>query len=286
MSPDNAAQDSAQTVIQTASQTAAQRPMALSFSDVNFSYGELKVLTGASFHLHEGEFGAILGPNGTGKTTIIRLMLGLARPDSGSVRVFGQDTRNARSLVGYVPQYALGDSSFPLSVRAVVRMGLLGDKLAAWKPFRAESPESLQAVDHALSAAGVLELATRPYAALSGGQRRRVLVARALVAQPRMLVLDEPTANMDAASEERLYTTLGDLKGRTTIVVVTHDHAFVSSLTDAVLCLAERGTGGSSVVRHAVSPADHAPPQLFGGQALRVLHDTDLHDNGCCGGCT
>jgi zinc transport system ATP-binding protein len=138
--------------------------------------------------------------------------------------------------------------------------------------------------------AGVEDLRKRPYTALSGGQRRRVLVARALAGKPRFLVLDEPTANMDAESETRLYRVLGELKGETTILVVTHDTGFVSALTDAVLCVGERGTGGSAgrasggrgVVRHASVPADHVPSGLYGGEALRVLHDTQLPDDDCC----
>ncbi|MCK7517982.1 MAG: ATP-binding cassette domain-containing protein [Ignavibacteriales bacterium] len=106
----------------------------------------------------------------------------------------------------------------------------------------------------ALEQADVAELRDRPYSALSGGQRRRVLVARALAAEPRLLVLDEPTANMDAESETRLFRALGELKGKATVLVVTHDTLFVSDLTDAVLCVGERDGRPGSVVRHASVP--------------------------------
>lgn len=255
---------------------------ALRFDRVSFSYGELPVLDAASFHLHDGEFAVLLGPNGAGKTTVIRLLLGLAKPDSGSVSVLGSSPESARRSIGYVPQHASYDPAFPISVAEVVRMGMLEATKARSGAGRAAER---RAVDLALEAADVADLRDRPYSALSGGQRRRVLVARALVGDPRLVVLDEPTANMDAASEARLYATLGALKGKATVVVVTHDDDFVSALTDVVLCLGERGARGSQVVRHASMPADHAPSGLFGGAALRVLHDTDLKDGSCCGGC-
>jgi len=259
------------------------RAAALRFDKVSFSYGELPVLDRVSFHLHDGEFAALLGPNGAGKTTVIRLLLGLARPGSGEVTVLGTGPEKARNSIGYVPQHAGYDPAFPISVEEVVRMGLL-QGVARRRAGRAQAERD--AVRLALETADVADLGKRPYSALSGGQRRRVLVARALAGEPRLLVLDEPTANMDAASEARLYATLGALKGRATVIVVTHDDAFVSALTDVVLCLGERGPRGAAVVRHASAPADHANPVLFGGAALRVLHDTDLKDGGCCGGCS
>jgi zinc transport system ATP-binding protein len=132
--------------------------------------------------------------------------------------------------------------------------------------------------------ADIQDLADRPYSALSGGQRRRVLVARALAARPQLLILDEPTANMDAESEGRLFKTLGELKGNTTVLIVTHDTGFVSALTDRVLCVGDRNgrTEGRQVVQHRATPAEHAPPELFGGEALKVLHDEELPGDGCC----
>jgi len=262
------------------------RSIALEFDRVSYSYGNLAVLSDASFHIHEGEFNALVGPNGAGKTTILRLLLGLARPSSGRVLVFGADPEDSRDSIGYVPQHSSFDTAFPISVGEVVRMGRL--RGGAGQYSRGDSAF----VDRALEMAGVEDLRKRPYTALSGGQRRRVLVARALAGRPRFLVLDEPTANMDAESETRLYRVLGDLKGETTILVVTHDTGFVSALTDAVLCVGERGSGGMTgrssgghkVVRHASVPADHVPSGLYGGEALRVLHDTELPDDGCCCG--
>jgi len=140
-------------------------------------------------------------------------------------------------------------------------------------------------VIEAMDRAEIADLASRPYSALSGGQRRRVLVARALASRPLLLVLDEPTANMDSESEDRLFRTLGLLKGSTTILIVTHDAGFVSSLTDVVFCVGDRTADGKArtVVRHRTEPVDDAPPELYGGHAVKVRHDEDLPDSFCCG---
>jgi len=253
----------------------ASRTVAIRFEGVGFSYGETVVLDGARFHIHEGEFAALVGPNGAGKTTVLKLLLGLARPRAGAVTVFGRPPEEARAEIGYVPQLASFDAAFPITVREVVRMGRLGGS------GRRYSSEDARAADRALEAADVADLGGRHYAALSGGQRRRVLVARALAAEPRLLLLDEPTANMDSESEARLFSVLGSLKGRTTILIVTHDTGFVSALTDSVFCVGERGAG-RTIVRHGSAPADHVASEQYGGPALQVLHDTELPDDACC----
>lgn len=254
------------------------KPVVLRFDSVSFSYRDVPVIHEASFHLHEGEFAALVGPNGSGKTTILKLLLGLERPSSGSIALFGGPLAEGRSLVGYVPQHAGFDPSFPISVREVVRMGRLA-------PLARRSSGEDAAVERALEVADVADLAARPYGALSGGQRRRVMVARALAGEPRLLVLDEPTANMDAESERRLFATLGALKGSTTILIVTHDTGFVSSLTDSVLCVGDRGEGSAArgIVRHRVEPSTDAPADLYGGHALKVLHGENVADAACCG---
>jgi len=250
--------------------------VAVRFDEVRFSYGSIAVLEGASFHIHEGEFAALLGPNGSGKTTMLKLLLGLLKPDSGRVLVFGEDAREIRRAVGYVPQAVVYDPAFPVSVTEVVLMGRLRGSFGRYG--RADR----EAAARAMEEADVADLASRPYAALSGGQRRRVLVARALAAEPRLLVLDEPTSNMDAESEAQLFLSLGRLKGKATILVVTHDTGFVSALTDSVLCLGERGGRRGSVVHHPAAPVEGGtPPAAFGGAALRVMHEQELPEDGC-----
>lgn len=253
------------------------RPAAIRFGDVSFSYGTIPVLESASFHIHSGEFAALVGRNGAGKTTVLKLILGLLRPDGGRIEVLGKTPAAARPAVGYVPQAASFDSAFPISVSEVVRMGRLK---GASRRYDSGDREK---VAQALALADVADLAERPYSALSGGQRRRVLVARALAAEPELLILDEPTANMDTESEKRLFAALADLKGKTTILIVTHDSGFVSALTDAVYCVGDRGAG-RSIVKHGVKPAEHAAEAIYGGPALEVLHDTEEPADECCRG--
>ena len=251
---------------------------ALRFRAVSFSYGNVPVLENASFHIHEGEFVALVGPNGAGKSTVIKLMLGLEQPGCGTVEILHGTPSSARNRIGYVPQHASYDPTFPISVREVVRMGRLRSV------SRRYTAEDDMAVGLAMEQAEIADLASRPYSALSGGQRRRVLVARALAAQPKLLILDEPTANMDAESEARLFKTLNGLKGKTTIFIVTHDTGFVSALTDRVLCVGDRSAAGKGrmVVQHKAEPAENAPPDLFGGAVLKVLHDVEVSDDNCC----
>lgn len=253
-------------------------PIAFRFSNVSFSYGSLKVLEDVSFHIHEGEFCALVGANGAGKTTILKLLLGLEKPASGIIELFPGIAKKKEELLGYVPQSTSYDPSFPIPVKEVVKMGCV-------KSFaRFISREEESAVEEAMNLCDIQDIKNRPYAELSGGQRRRVLAARALASRPKLLVLDEPTVNMDLESEQRLFKTLKLLKGQTTILIVTHDSGFVSSLTDVVLCAGERNGVGKSrtVVRHRTSPFPLSHSTLYGGEAVQVLHDETVPDLYCC----
>jgi len=253
-------------------------PVAVRFDQVSFAYGPVRVLENVSFHIHQGEFAALVGPNGAGKTTILKLLLGLEKIGSGAIRLFEDSAPDSNVPIGYVPQSAGFDQTFPISVRDVVAMGRVAPLSHRWKA------DDDEAVTEALAQCEVSDLATRPYTALSGGQRRRVLVARALASRPKLLVLDEPTANMDTESEKRLFSTLGNLKGKTTIMIVTHDSSFVSSLTDVVLCVGERNGEGrpGEVVRHRMTPSNEAPTGRYGGDAMIVHHDEILPDDWSC----
>ncbi|HHU37400.1 MAG TPA: ABC transporter ATP-binding protein [Treponema sp.] len=249
----------------------------LDFNQVSFSYGEVPVLNKVSFHLHRGEFTVLVGTNGSGKTTVLKLILGLLKPNEGEISLFGALPASGRAKTGYVPQFADYDPTFPITVREVIRMGRLTPTKRRFTAI------DTNAIDRAMEQSDITALATRPYASLSGGQRRRVLVARALAAEPELLILDEPTANMDSESEGRLFETLGHLKDHTTIMIVTHDTGFVTSLTDVVLCVGDRNTttGAQAIVRHDTEPAENAPPERFGGKAVRVLHNSSIRDS-CC----
>ena len=253
-------------------------PIDVRFDHVSFSYAAIGVFEKANFHVHHGEFVALVGPNGSGKTTALKLLLGLEKPDSGSITLFEDIQGDGRDKIGYVPQYSGDDPTFPITVHEVVRMGRL-------KPLsRKFAKDDEKAVIDAMQFTEVTDLAKRLYSALSGGQRRRVMVARALASRPSLLILDEPTANMDSESEDRLFKTLGTLKGSTTIIIVTHDPTFVSSLTDVVFCVGDRQKSGEArtVVMHPTEPVQDAPPDLFGGNPVKIRHNEKLIDSCCC----
>jgi len=260
------------------------KKIAIRFTSVSFSYGNVEVLANASFHIHHGEFVAIVGPNGSGKTTVLKLLFGLEMPSSGSIEIFGVDSRAKINCLpsvnlAYVPQHMPVDQMFPITVQGIVRMGLL-------RPLKGYPRKNNSGADmdihEAMEKTGIAELASRPYRSLSGGQKRRALVARALAAKPDILVLDEPTANMDIESETRLYETLGSYKGKTTILIVTHDTEFVTSLTDRVLCL---GDESRSVVQHRIEAGiSGGVSSRHGGhgQEVRILHGENISADGCC----
>jgi zinc transport system ATP-binding protein len=264
-----------------------EKNIALRFDGVSFSYEKVKVLEGMSFHIHQGEFVALIGPNGSGKTTVLKLLLGLETPQSGSIELFGaRGSKRDRERIGYVPQQAQLDRAFPITVEEVVKMGRLNPL------SRKFSGQDRGAVKDALDQAEIGDLASRPYSALSGGQRRRVLVARALAARPGILILDEPTANMDTESEERLFKTLGKLKGNTTVLIVTHDTEFVSSLVDRVLCMGvdERNSRGAessnfTIVQHRLETGGEADGShgnsSHGSHSSRVLHGESIPADSC-----
>ncbi len=242
----------------------------LRFEEVSFSYPGIDVLTDTSFHIHSGEFIALVGPNGAGKSTILRLILGLETPSNGTISLFDRPVSEMKHLIGYVPQHAKFDPSFPISVSETVRMGRLG----TWQS-RYGASDTQQAV-HALEMMGIADLANRPFKALSGGQRQRVLVARALAGNPSILIMDEPTANMDAQSEKNFYEALEKIKGEVTILIVTHDTSYVSVLTDRVLCAGDKGCDGhiTKVVQHPLTIEEEG---IGHTKRAKVLHNSEVN---------
>ncbi len=202
------------------------------------TYHETLALKDIDLDIAAGEFLGLIGPNGSGKTTLIRVILGLVKPDRGRVEVFGAppDQLGSRHhLVGYVPQRSRGDWSFPVSVMDVVLMGRYGRIGLVRRPSKADREAAMQALEDLQ----MQDLAGRQLAELSGGQQQRVLIARALATGPKLLLLDEPAAGVDAYGEERFYELLRGLKEQQglTIVVVTHDIAVVSAHVEKLACL-------------------------------------------------
>jgi zinc transport system ATP-binding protein len=199
---------------------------ALQADAVSFAYHPREtVLDAVSLTVPPASLTCIIGPNGGGKSTFLRLALGLLTPAKGEITVFGAPPHRACAHVGYVPQQTAVRPDFPISVREVVRMGAFGRKTAP------------DAVDRALRQAGLQELETRSFAELSGGQRQRVLIARALVGSPGLLLLDEPSAGVDPAFEQQLRDLLFELKQTVAVVIVSHDLTLIGPQTDQVVLI-------------------------------------------------
>jgi len=236
------------------------------------------VLEDVSLQIAADEFLGVIGPNGGGKTTLLKLMLGLLRPQRGSVEVFGRSPAQVRRHIGYVPQHARIDPTVPATVLDVVLTGRLS--LSSWGPRYAQ--EHVQAAMGALRQTGTEDLAHRAIGTLSGGQRQRVLIARALAADARLLLLDEPTAGVDPHMERGLTDLLHQLNQRLPIVVVSHDVSFVTAHLKRVACLSRRLTchPASEVSWEVVAPMYHGEMR-----AVRHAAECPLSDPGCGQGC-
>ena len=209
-------------------------PPIICIHDLRFSYGQRVILENVNLDIQKGEFACMVGPNGGGKTTLLKVMLGLLKPDQGSVRILGKPPQESYAGIGYVPQYANFDPLFPVDVLDVVLMGRAERHFFGWY-----SHTDRAAAMDALHEVGMSDLAKRPFSALSGGQRQRILIARALVSEPGILLLDEPTSNIDSVAEELLFQLLVELNKKLTIVLVSHDLAVVSELVSSVICVSK-----------------------------------------------
>ena len=217
--------------------TAPAPAPALELVDVSFGYGGGEtVLDGVTLTVAADDYLAILGPNGGGKTTLLKLILGLLQPTRGRVRVFGQTPVAARGTIGYVPQRAGFDLQFPIRVLDVVGMGRLGKRSL----FARASADDRDAAMSALAQVEMAPLYDRPVGQLSGGQLQRVLIARALALAPRLLLLDEPTASLDERIGRSVWELLAELGERIAVIVVTHDIGAISEHVKSVACLDHR----------------------------------------------
>lgn len=217
---------------------------AVVIGDVSFTYparglreDAVTALRGVSLAVPRGTRLGILGPNGGGKSTLVKLMLGLLEPQSGTVRVLGRSASEARraGLVGYLPQRVGAELDWPVSVRQAVAMPLA----ARTSPWVLRDRAAEAAADRALALVGMTDLADRPVAALSGGQLQRAMIARAIASSPELLVLDEPTVGVDAAGQQRFADLIGTLHAELgiTIITVSHDLRAIAAGSDRVACL-------------------------------------------------
>jgi zinc transport system ATP-binding protein len=212
------------------------QPTVLEIEDLWVKYDSTTVLEAVNLSLYDRDFLGIIGPNGGGKTTLLRAILGLINPSRGKVWITGRTPSHGREFIGYVPQYSLFDRDFPASVRDVVLMGRLGAK----KLFRSYRTADIDAAQEALKSVDMLELQDRQIGKLSGGQQQRVFVARALVSEPKLLLLDEPMSSVDTTMQEEFYELLARLKEKMAIILVSHDISAVSVYVDKIACLNRR----------------------------------------------
>ena len=238
------------------------------FENLTFAYHSRPILENVNLKIQPGEFASIVGPNGGGKTTLLKLILGLITPDQGKIKVFGTSPEKAREKIGYMPQYAHLDMAFPATVLDIVLMG----RLARKKLWFSKQDRSL--AHTAIDEMGMAAYIHTGFSELSGGQKQRVLIARALCSNPSILLLDEPTANVDQKTEENLFSILLKLNMDMTILLVSHDLGFVSKYVKSVICVNRK------VVIH--------PTTLVDGALIKDIYHGDLkmvrHDHRCSEG--
>jgi zinc transport system ATP-binding protein len=209
---------------------------ALEISSLNFAYNGSPVLTDINLSLPEHEFLAVIGPNGGGKSTLLKLVLGILKPKSGSVKVFGMPPHESAGLTGYVPQDVVSSKGFPITAFQVAMMGRLKLKGRFASPSKADN-------DFVMSVMELMEvehLASEFIDNLSGGQKQRVYISRALAMEPRMLFLDEPTSSVDTKGQKDLFDRLKELNKTMTIVVVSHDLSVIPAYATSVACVNNR----------------------------------------------
>ncbi|WP_297441098.1 metal ABC transporter ATP-binding protein [Sulfurimonas sp.] len=211
--------------------------------NLSFKIRDQIILENITFEIYEGEYIAIIGPNGGGKTTLIRLLLGLETPSSGEIKIFGQKLKNFKEWhkIGYVPQRAtLVDENFPATVEDIVKMG----RIAKRGLFAGASSEDRAKVHDAMVKMDILDLKNRMVGTLSGGQRQRVMIARALASSPKILILDEPNTGVDMLSQQRFYTLLAKLnkEENITILFITHDIGVIVDDIGRVFTINQKAT--------------------------------------------
>ncbi len=201
--------------------------------DVWVYYEGVPALEGVNLIVEAHDFLGIIGPNGGGKTTLLKVMLGLIKPDRGRVTILGKSPAQSRAYLGYIPQHTVFDRDFPISVWDTVLMG----RYSRAGLLRRYRPADRAAAESALRAVGMYDLRQRPIGKLSGGQQQRAFIARALVSEPKVLLLDEPTASVDPTVQTEFYDLLAKLKHQIAIVLVSHDVGAVSVYVDKIACI-------------------------------------------------
>lgn len=243
---------------------------------VTYSNG-VNALQNVSFEVNEGDFVGIIGPNGGGKSTLLKAMLNLIKPTSGEIEIFDKPISQSDVEISYVPQFSQMNSTFPISVKQVVLSGFL----TSGKPLLRYNAKQIDKADEVLKRLGIYDKKDKLACELSGGQKQRLLIARALASDPKILILDEPTASVDPASSENIFEILSKLKN-VTVIVATHDMFAVSTKIRSLACLNKTLVyhGEPKLNTTTVETLYNCPVELIAhGVPHRVL---DEHDGCCC----
>ncbi|MHC1631415.1 MAG: metal ABC transporter ATP-binding protein [Methanotrichaceae archaeon] len=232
------------------------------------------ILEDVNLKINERDFLGLIGPNGGGKSTLLKVILGLIKPSRGRVTVFGTTPTAARKMVGYLPQKSLFDQSFPVTALDVVLMG----RYSRRGSFRRYTSEDRETSLRALEAVGMSKYAHRDIGAFSGGQQQRIFVARSFVSNPKLLLLDEPTAGIDAAQRKEFYELLSRLNKKMAIVMVSHDISAVSKYVEKIACVSQKlyHHGSKELTTEDVEEAYRCPVDMIAhGVPHRVLREHD-----------
>ena len=255
---------------------------AIEISSLTVMGGGHPLLDNIDLTINRGEFHAIIGPNGGGKTTLLKVILGLIKPDSGSVKVFGKKPEENRSLIGYVPQFRTFEFGYPISVMDMVLSGRIGHIKGIRKRY---SEEDIRIAEESIEILGIEGLSGRNLTELSGGEQQRAIIARALAGKPEMLLLDEPTVYVDTPTNRMFFKMLEELHEMMTILLVTHDIGVISSDIDYVACLNRKiyTHHTNQITPDMLDSAYKCPVDLIAhGIPHRVFQEHDGEDS--CGG--
>ena len=206
----------------------------ITIKNLSFAYQkENGILENINLEVFGNDFLGIIGPNGGGKTTLLKMILGLLKPDKGNISVFNKKLKEARNLISYVPQFLEIDLDCPVSVLDIVLMGILSRK----KIFQKYNQQDLKSAEEALEFVDLYNLRNKQIGELSGGQRQRVYIARALIRKPQLLILDEPTASIDEKSEKDFWELLKEINKNSAIIIVSHDIGVIFKNVNKIACL-------------------------------------------------
>ncbi len=237
---------------------------AVCIENLTVEYRGTPAITGVSLDVEDCDYLGIIGPNGGGKTTLLKAIIGLVPHTSGEILVYGKKTSKYEKLISYVPQITALDKRFPITVREVVLTGMLNP---GFIPFYKYSKRDKEKADEILHVVGIYNVKERMISELSGGEFQKMLIARALAVSPKLLLLDEPTASVDANSREQIFSLLNELNKTMTIILVTHDLLAVSSYVKTLACL-----NGSLVYHGTTELNEEIVKTLYGCPIDLIAH--------------